>query len=37
MAKRRNQGAQLLCNCGDFMMLRNGLLAASAEFDEIEG
>ena len=36
MKKRRAQGAQLLCNCGDFMILKNGLLAASAEFDEIE-
>lgn len=37
LRRRRDQGAQLLCNCGDFMILKNGLLAASAEFDEIEG
>ncbi len=37
MRKRRAQGAQLLCNCGDFMMLRDGLLAAASAFDQIEG
>jgi 4-hydroxy-2-oxoheptanedioate aldolase len=34
LAKRRAQGAQLLCNCGDFTILRDGLLAASAMFDD---
>lgn len=33
MKKRRAQGAQLLCNCGDFMILRDGLFAASAMFE----
>jgi 2-keto-3-deoxy-L-rhamnonate aldolase RhmA len=33
MKKRRAQGAQLLCNCGDFMILRDGLNAASAMFE----
>jgi 2-keto-3-deoxy-L-rhamnonate aldolase RhmA len=36
MRRRRDQGAGLLCNCGDFMILKHGLLAASAEFDQIE-
>lgn len=36
MSKRRAQGAQLLCNCGDFGILRDGLIAASAVFDEVE-
>ncbi|MCB1204628.1 MAG: 4-hydroxy-2-oxovalerate aldolase [Verrucomicrobiae bacterium] len=36
MAKRRAQGAQLLCNCGDFGILRDGLIASSAMFDEVE-
>ncbi len=33
MKRRRAQGAQLLCNCGDFMILRDGLFAASALFE----
>lgn len=33
MRKRRAQGAQLLCNCGDFGILRDGLVAAAAGFD----
>ena len=36
MTKRRAQGAQLLANCGDFGFLRDGLLNASAMFDEVE-
>lgn len=36
MKKRRDQGAQLLANCGDFGFLRDGLLNSSAMFDEIE-
>lgn len=35
MRKRRAQGAQLLCNCGDFGILKQGLIAASAMFDEV--
>ncbi len=37
MRKRREQGAQLICNCGDFTILRDGLLAAAEAFDQIEG
>lgn len=33
LVRRRAQGAQLLCNCGDFGILRDGLLAASAMFE----
>ena len=36
MRKRRDQGAQLLANCGDFMLLRDGLDDSSAMFDEVE-
>ncbi len=36
MKKRRAQGAQLLCNCGDFGILKQGLIAASAMFDGLE-
>ncbi|NLT70385.1 MAG: 4-hydroxy-2-oxovalerate aldolase [Verrucomicrobiaceae bacterium] len=35
MKKRRTQGARMLANCGDFMMLRDGLAAASAMFEEV--
>jgi 4-hydroxy-2-oxoheptanedioate aldolase len=36
LRKRRAQGAQLLCNCGEFMMLRDGLNAASAMFEGLD-
>mgnify|MGYP000848338764 FL=1 len=36
MKKKRAQGAQLLANCGDFMILRDGLFDSSEMFDEIE-
>lgn len=36
MKKRRSQGAQLLCNCGDFGILKQGLIAASAMFDGVD-
>lgn len=35
MRKRREQGASMLANCGDFMMLRDGLMNSGAMFDEI--
>lgn len=37
MKKRRDQGANMLCNCGDFMILLNGLKAAAKAFDDLEG
>lgn len=32
---RRSQGASMLANCGDFMILRDGLASASRQFDGI--
>lgn len=36
MKKRRDQGAQLLCNCGDFGILRDGLIAAAGMFEGLD-
>ncbi|MCB1230772.1 MAG: 4-hydroxy-2-oxovalerate aldolase [Verrucomicrobiae bacterium] len=36
MKRRREQGAQLLANCGDFMLLREGLKAAATMFDGLD-
>ena len=35
MRKRRAQGAGMLANCGEFMILRDGLMDSSAMFDEL--
>lgn len=35
MRKRRAQGAQMLANCGDFMLLRDGLANSAAMFDGV--
>ncbi len=36
MKRRREQGAQLLANCGDFMILRSGLNEAITQFDGLD-
>ena len=35
MRKRRVQGAAMLANCGEFMILKHGLMDSSAMFEEL--